>query len=139
MELKKLFPKHSKQGVTLVEIVFGVVVLGIITIGIITALATGATTIEKKAAESSAHAEAVQKMDAAIAYLSNGTFSTTDVARTDVAAFIGVPKDDFIMNASASYTNAQNDAVVPGWQLSLKYKGQTVTGYASNTKGVFDQ
>lgn len=138
INLIKLFPKKSKQGVTLVEVVFGVVVLAIIAVGIITALSTGATTIEKKAADSAAHTEAVQKMDAVISTISNGSYAgVADVAGT-VKAELGL--GDVALSATAdTYKNIDNVDVIKGWKLSLTYKGQTVTGYASNTEGVFDQ
>ena len=138
MKIAKLFPKKSKQGVTLVEVVFGVVVLSIIAIGIITALATGSSTIEKKANESAAHSEAVQKMDAVISTISNGSYAGTDVAN-GVKSVLGYGSDVSLTATAETYTNAAGETKVRGWKLSLTYKGATVTGYASNTEGVFDK
>ncbi|MBE5892169.1 MAG: hypothetical protein E7286_02175 [Lachnospiraceae bacterium] len=138
MNLAKLLPKKSKQGVTLVEVVFGVVVLSIIAVGIIAALSTGSTTIHKKAQESASHSEAVQKMDAVISVISNGSYAGTDVAAS-AKSVLGYGSDVTLTATAESYTNAAGETKVRGWKLSLTYKGETVTGYASNTEGVFDK
>ena len=136
MKIAKLFPKNSKQGMTLIEIVLGVVVLSIFTLGIITAMAVGSTAIAKKAGETTYHAEAVQKMDAVISVISNGSY-TGDVASA-AKSVLGYGNEVELTAIAETYPTDTGDKV-RGFRLSLTYKGATVTGYASNTEGVFDK
>jgi len=142
MNLTKLLPKKNKKGVTLVELIIGVVVLSIFTLGIIASLSAANAKIAKNAQEAANHSEAVQMMDTVIAALSHGGYSTpTDVVNDLFGASAGV---SLVMDSS-KYTYKVNPAeptsptLILGWDLKLTYKNVTVIGYASNTEGVFDK
>ena len=145
MKLKKLFPKN-KKGLTLVELVFGVVILSIFALGIITALTTANTTIAKKSKESSAHAEATQMLDTIISTISNGDYEgqNRETMADNLLAMYGYDDKGATLSISegGSYTvevEGTTTTKLRGWILALDYEGVTVTGYASNTKGVFDE
>lgn len=140
--------KNNKKGVTLVESVFAVVILGILTIGILSLLSAGGVKIGQISGESKAHAAAVQKMDMVISAISNGSSNyiqkdestgaiTLDTDNLKTALSFGndvgikIVKTDTAATGGTSYTR--------GWYLTLTYNGATVSGYASNTEGVFDR
>jgi len=150
MKIAKMLPRNSKKGLTLIEIVFGVVVLSIITLGIITALTTANTKIVKNKKESVAHTEATQMLDAVISAISHGGYET---AAQILDTNNGVMKELFgsgcdatltIIGGDTKYTYAKaveggNVDVIMGWLVQIEYDGITVRGYASNTKGAFDK
>ena len=161
MKLKKLLPKKSKQGVTLVEAVFAVVILAMFATGVLTLLTTGRTKIAETNRDANIRAEATQVMDGIVAAISNGGYMATTarggsevvstvpnerLKRADLifhlsldisASDLVVTKLDCYVDPGAnSSTDPDN---VRGWYLKLTYKGVTVKGYASNTQGVFDR
>lgn len=148
--MRRLLPKKSKKGITLVEAMIAVVVLGIFATGILNLLTAGSSKILNISHESAAYSEANQKMDQAVSMISNGSSNlfilTTDPSTNvttcvlnesylegqigaDVTAVV-VLHDDDLGNTS------QN---IRGWYLSLTYNGATVKAFASHTEGVFDQ
>lgn len=138
--MNRFFPKNSKRGITLVESVVAVVVLGILVTGILTLLTTGGIKIQEISGESATYAKACQKMDLVISALSNGseTYITDDTlnvtALTNCLSF----DDDVVITAEpVDYEGGAGK--VRGWYLELKYQDVTVQGFASNSKGVFDQ
>lgn len=149
MNMKALM-KNSKQGITLVESVIAVVLLGFAATGILSMLVASGTKIFQISGESSDYAEATLRMDQVVAAVSNGFESNRDVADdlySDAALEgLSIPT----LNDFLGYTDGENgysltaraekygDNIIKGWYLTLKYGTATVTGYASNTKGVFD-
>ena len=157
MKLKRLLPKKSKRGVTLVEAVIAVVVLTMFATGVLTLLTTGRTKIAETAAEANAYAEATQKLDAVIATISNGGYLNADESETvtvtnslkisDIVtelelgidpSAISVTRLDCYSAVPAGTTTTSSDNV-RGWYLTLTYNEATVKDYASNTEGVFDR
>lgn len=156
----KILPKKSKQGITLVESVIAVVVLGIFATGIMTLLTAGGVKIKKISNESSAYAEAVQMMDMAISAISNGSSNylveveeagTTvlrmdgDALKTAIETSLGTTLEIDLTKVDIDAEIAlydESEAATPsnvrGWYLTLTYHGAEVTGFASNTQGVFD-
>lgn len=138
--MNKFLPKNSKRGITLVESVVAVVVLGILVTGILTLLTTGGIKIQEISGESATYAKACQKMDLVISALSNGSDTYIDAA-TDtvkVGSLISCLSlgDDVAITANP---DNYDSGKVRGWYLELKYQDVTVQGFASNSKGVFDQ
>ena len=140
--------KNSKKGVTLVESVFAVVILGILTIGILSLLSAGGVKIGQISGESKAHAAAVQKMDMVISAISNG--SSNYIQKDESTGTVTLNPDNlktalsFGNDIGISIVKTDTDATggtsyTRGWYLTLTYNGATVSGYASNTEGVFDR
>lgn len=145
-----VFMKKSKKGVTLVESVFAVVILSILTIGIMTLLTAGGVKIEKISTEANAYSEAVQKMDLVISAISNGssdyivssTVEEVDIVSLDLDVLkttlgltdVTITADPRCYDESIPQTKAN----LRGWYLTLTLKGVTVSGFASNSEGVFD-
>ena len=152
MKLKKLLPKSGKRGVTLVEAVMAVVVLTMFATGVLTLLTTGRTKIAETNQAANAHAAATQKMDAVIATISNGgpyLAEGTDAAGNPTFALdLATLKTNLGYDASLNLTIHEIDLYddslpatkdnIRGWYLKLTHDGATVTGFASNTQGVFD-
>ncbi|MBR4865611.1 MAG: prepilin-type N-terminal cleavage/methylation domain-containing protein [Clostridia bacterium] len=149
---KKLLPKKSKRGVTLVEAVMAVVVLTMFATGVLTLLTTGRTKIAETNAAANAYAAATQKMDAVIATISNGgpyLAEGTDASGNPTFALdLGALKTalgDSSLNLTIYEIDLYDDSLpatkdnVRGWYLKLFHDGATVTGFASNTQGVFDR
>lgn len=138
--MNKFLPKKSKRGITLVESVVAVVVLGILVTGILTLLTTGGIKIQEISGESATYAKACQKMDLVISALSNGseTYITDDTL--DVNALKSCLRfgDDVDIDADSVEYEGESGKV-RGWYLKLTYQDVTVQGFASNSKGVFDQ
>lgn len=136
--MKKLFHKRSKQGVTLVESVFAVVILGILCIGIISLLTAGGVKIFEISKDAGAYAQAAQKLDLVIASISNGAYINTD--ENDIVSLDSGKMAELGVTAEpVTFEGTKNTADnVRGWYLTLTYNGATVTGFASNTEGVFD-
>lgn len=138
--MNKFLPKKSKRGITLVESVVAVVVLGILVTGILTLLTTGGIKIQEISGESATYAKACQKMDLVISALSNGsdTYITDDTLNvTALKSCLGFGDDVVITAEPVDYEGESGK--VRGWYLELKYQDVTVQGFASNSKGVFDQ
>lgn len=152
MKLKKLLPKSGKRGVTLVEAVMAVVVLTMFATGVLTLLTTGRTKIAETNRAANAHAAATQKMDAVIATISNGGFTADDGSLrwddfvVESTSYPGIKSTVGFTGVTLDYCEASlyNESAEPsisnvrGWYLKLTYDGATVTGFASNTQGVFD-
>lgn len=150
--LKKLLPRRSKQGVTLVESVIAVVVLGMFATGVLSLLTTGGAKIMEISGESAAYAEATQKLDLVISAISNGSdeaagYIVVDNATGEVRLDIqnlkrALDLDDVtIVPVTSLYDNSAGatESNVRGWYLTLTYGGETVTGFAGNNEGVFDK
>lgn len=142
--MMRFLPKKSKKGVTLVESVFAVVILGIFAVGILTLLTSGGTKIQQISHEASAYTEATQKMDIVISSVSSGAFLLDEGTALDCDAIESAfGLDAGSLDASIElYLDADaelsiND--VRGWYLKLTYNGATVSGFASNSGGVFDK
>lgn len=145
--MMKFFQKKNKKGVTLVESMIAVALLSFAATGILTMLVVSGTKIFKLGGESAAYAEVTQQMDLVIAAISNSPSAATDyIDPTTGDLKPGVLKstlglDDTDISAEISLydtTAPQVPSKVRGWYLTLKYKGATVTGFASNTEGAFD-
>lgn len=146
--MKKLLPKKSKKGITLVESVVAVVLLAMFAIGVLTLLTSGGVKIQEISKDAAAYAEATQKLDLAISAISNGSseyIDTTDESDWDLNAAdnlkstIGV--DGVVVERVFYKVGSPQDTTSPnvrGWYLELTYKGVTVKGFASNSEGVFD-
>lgn len=163
MKLKKLLPKKSKRGVTLVEAVFAVVILAIFATGVLTLLTTGRTKIAETNRAANTYAEATQVMDGIVAAISNGNYVkldgtlrldeeevTVDGTATAIPGIFDVldhlDESEITLAATPDYFEKSDGSDMDhtaentrGWYLSLSYKGITVKGYASNTQGVFDR
>ena len=145
-------PKKSKKGITLVESVIAVVVLAILATGVLTMLTVGGTHIAKNSQKSEAHSAAMQQLDLAISAISNGSSTyLTEVddglGNTLINLDVNALKTAIGLEADATITftqelhddlSAATNSNIRGWYLELTYKGATVTGFASNTRGVFD-
>jgi len=159
--MRKLFPAKSKKGVTLVEAVIAVVVLGLFATGILNLLTAGSSKVYRTFGETSAYAGATQRLDMTIAAISNGSTtyfvkgevsdgdgSMIPTCKLDVAALqseLGINDCTITARTSLYGTTAladpaaeQNLADIRGWYITLTYDGATVTGFASNSEGVFD-
>lgn len=147
--MRKLLPKKSKQGITLVESVVAVVLLAMFAIGVLTLLTSGGVKIQEISKDAAAYAEATQKLDLAISAISNGSSDTGYISKTEASGVttytLKVDKltstlnlgSDVTLDATAeAYPSDPNS--VRGWYLELTYKGVTVKGFASNSEGVFD-
>lgn len=146
--LKKLLPRRSKQGVTLVESVIAVVVLGMFATGVLSLLTTGGAKIMEISGESANYAEATQELDLVISAISN---SSTDYIETDVNGLVSLnigkletalDLDGEVSIVEMSLYDSSADATetnVRGWYLKLEYGDETVTGFAGNNEGVFDK
>lgn len=152
--LKKLLPRRSKQGVTLVESVIAVVVLGMFATGVLSLLTTGGAKILEISGESANYAEATQELDLVISAISNGAIVVVeneengtlslnaaglsalgyDVTPVDIG--FTARHDGMKLTATAS---RHSDGSIRGWYLTLTYGDETVTGFAGNNKGVFDK
>lgn len=141
--MRKLLPKKSKKGITLVESVVAVVLLAMFAIGVLTLLTSGGVKIQEISKDAAAYAEATQKLDWAISAISNGAYinkdDTTDTVLLDVdglkTKLSAEVKGDISLYADDAGSKPDN---VRGWYLTLTYKGVTVKGFASNSEGVFD-
>lgn len=159
--MRKLFPSKSKKGVTLVEAVFAVVVLGLFATGLLNLLTAGSVKIHKSIDESSAHAQATQHLDLVIAAISNGSSTFIEKGeRTDAdgskiptctlnpdtlkselgLSGVTLQVKTALYDADTLYdvSAVQDLADIRGWYIKLTYMGKTVTGFASNSEGVFD-
>ena len=155
--MMNLFPKKSKKGVTLVESVFAVVILAIFAVGILTLLTSGGAKIQKISHEASAYTEATQKLDMVISAVSNGSseYIVVDEAASTVYLDVANLKTTLGFDSSVKITDMDNQegqliptlyetgepatvSNVRGWYLKLTYNGATVSGFASNSGGVFD-
>lgn len=146
--MRKLLPKKSKKGITLVESVVAVVLLAMFAIGVLTLLTSGGVKIQEISKDAAAYAEATQKLDLAISAISNGSseyIDTTDESDWDLNAAdnlkstIGV--DDVVFERVFYKVGSPQDKTasnVRGWYLELTFNGVTVKGFASNSEGVFD-
>ena len=147
--MMKFLPKKSKKGVTLVESVLAVVILAMFATGILTLLTAGGTKILQIGDEAAVYAEASQKMDLVVSAVSNGSESyivenaSTGVLSLDVNNLMSALNlSDVQITAEASLYDSAVAAIksnVRGWYLELTFGDATVTGFASNTQGVFDK
>ena len=151
--MRKLLPKKSKKGITLVESVVAVVLLAMFAIGVLTLLTSGGVKIQEISKDAAAYAEATQKLDLAISAISNGSSDTGYISKTDVSGVttcsldvsnlksaLGLGDDVQISPTVSRYDESEGETPenVRGWYLELTYKGVTVKGFASNSEGVFD-
>lgn len=151
----RILPVKSKKGITLVETVLAVVVLGIFATGILTLLTAGSSKIAQTSREAAAHAEATRQMDLILSAISNGgsyLVVGTDPSLEEGQQSLTLDPDamkttlgldagtTIAITSTALYDASQGEIVsnVRGWYLELTYQGETVTGFASNTQGVFD-
>ena len=144
--MKKLLPKKSKKGITLVESVVAVVLLAMFAIGVLTLLTSGGVKIQEISKDAAAYAEATQKLDLAISAISNGAYIEKDA--TDLVSLkdealrtkLGLDASDTLSGRAELYklSDPATSTNVRGWYLELTYKGVTVKGFASNSEGVFD-
>lgn len=149
--MRKLLPKKSKKGITLVESVVAVVLLAMFAIGVLTLLTSGGVKIQEISKDAAAYAEATQKLDLAISAISNGSSDSGYIKKTEASgvttyslvvdgdtglkSVLGL--DDVTIIASPEpYPGVSGS--VRGWYLELTYNGVTVKGFASNSEGVFD-
>ena len=133
----------NKKGVTLVELVLGVVILSLFAIGVLASLSAASTKIAQSSKDAATHSEATQMMDAVISIVSNGDYSPENLGAgvTAESAVLGVLDDIYSLDGVDLFNmepKTYADGALRGWKITLKYKGTTVTGYSSNTKGVFD-
>ena len=150
--------KKSKKGITLVESVLAVVILGIFATGLLSLLTTGGTKIQQISHEASAYTEATQKLDMFISAISNGSDEYIFVDEETPTVYLDVTKlKDKLDLGSAKIMNiggVEVNQIVPdlypgcteytvsnvrGWYLKLSYNGVIVSGFASNSGGVFDK
>lgn len=149
--MMKLFPKKSKKGITLVESVIAVVVLGIFAVGVLSLLTSGGVKILQISNESAAYSEATQRLDMVISAVSNGStnyiiktdtgsVTTCDLSISGLKTVLGFNDETDITAVISLYDTSEDPTVtnVRGWYLTLTYQGATVTGFASNSEGVFD-
>lgn len=153
--MRKLLPKKSKKGITLVESVVAVVLLAMFAIGVLTLLTSGGVKIQEISKDAAAYAEATQKLDLAISAISNGSSEYIDTSDESdwnlkpvdnptkpddcLKSIIGV--DEVVVDRVFYKVGSSQDKTasnVRGWYLELTYKGVTVKGFASNSEGVFD-
>ena len=140
----RFLPKNNKKGVTLVESVFAVVILGIFAVGILTLLTSGGTKIKQISHEASAYTEATQKMDIVISSISSGAFLLNESTALDCETIedtFGLKRNSLVASIDL-YPDADAELSVNdirGWYLKLTHKGVTVSGFASNSGGVFDK
>ena len=141
MKFTNLLPKNNKKGVTLVELVMAVVVLSIFAIGIITGLTAASTKIAQNSREAAIHSEAVQKLDAVISVVSNGSYAASADLAGEVKGVLGYGNEVTLSMTPDpnTYVDANGVTKTRGWKISLTYGGVTVKGYTSNTEGVFDK
>lgn len=148
----RFLPVKSKKGITLVESVIAVVVLAMLATGVLTMLTAGGTKIAQISQESSSHAVATQQLDLAISAISNGSsaylVTREEAGSTLVDLDVNALKTTIGLDGEVAIVatvdlhddlSAATNANVRGWYLELTYRGATVNGFASNTRGVFDQ
>ena len=140
------FMQKSKKGITLVESVFAVVILGILTIGILSLLTAGGVKIHQISNESSAYAEAAQKLDLLIAAVSNGYGDVDETTKMLILPTYAnedeepaIAKELKKATITIDEVSIHKDGTLRGWYLTLKYNGASISGFVSNTEGVFDQ
>ena len=144
--MRKLLPKKSKKGITLVESVVAVVLLAMFAIGVLTLLTSGGVKIQEISKDAAAYAEATQKLDLAISAISNGAYIDKDSATDfvslkdgDLKTYLGLDASDALTGTHELYQSGDPTSTnVRGWYLELTYNGVTVKGFASNSEGVFD-
>ena len=142
--MMKLFQKKSKQGITLVESVLAVLLLGFAASGILTLLLSGGTRILKIGNQSSDYSEATRQLDLVISAVSNGYGVDSETGLLDVDALKDSFGDDFddteITSTVSLYDagEAPTTANIRGWYLELEYGVAVVSGFAADSKGVFD-
>ena len=148
--MRKLLPKKSKKGITLVESVVAVVLLAMFAIGVLTLLTSGGVKIQEISKDAAAYAEATQKLDLAISAISNGSseyIDTTDESDWDLNAadnlkstigVDGVVVERVLYKTVEGISQDTTASNVRGWYLELTFNGVTVKGFASNSEGVFD-
>lgn len=148
--MRKLLPKKSKKGITLVESVVAVVLLAMFAIGVLTLLTSGGVKIQEISKDAAAYAEATQKLDLAISAISNGSseyinksnesnwdLNTVDSLKSTIGVD-GVVVERVLYKTVEGISQDTTASNVRGWYLELTYKGVTVKGFASNSEGVFD-
>ena len=154
----KLMQKKNKKGITLVESVIAVVLLGFAATGILTMLIAGGTKIFQIGDDSSAYAEATQRLDRAISAISNSRELADDdnIPLSEKEYGLALSSLNSLLDYDASEGNADEysltatpalydesegvkDSNIRGWYLTLTYQGVTVKGFASNSKGDFDR
>lgn len=131
--LKKLLPRRSKQGVTLVESVIAVVVLGMFATGVLSLLTTGGAKILEISGESAAYAAATQELDLIIAAISNGavyveedeTDGSLSLNTAGLASALGCNDTDIGYTASSA-----DSFTIDGWTISAEYDGMKLTAKA---------
>lgn len=150
--MRKLLPKKSKQGITLVESVVAVVLLAMFAIGVLTLLTSGGVKIQEISKDAAAYAEATQKLDLAISAISNGSTGTTpyivvdattgkcDLDDSQLISTLRLGTDVTLVGEKVCYDPSLPETAdnVRGWYLELTFNGVTVKGFASNSEGVFD-
>lgn len=141
--MRKLLPKKSKKGITLVESVVAVVLLAMFAIGVLTLLTSGGVKIQEISKDAAAYAEATQKLDLAISAISNGAYIDKNETKNTVTLKVVDLKTKLSAEVEGEISLYDGDAGpkpdnVRGWYLELTYNGVTVKGFASNSEGVFD-
>ena len=142
----RIFKVKSKKGITLVESVFAVVILAILTTGVLSLLTAGGVQIEKISQEANAHSQASQKMDLVIAAISNGYGQVTQVGEGQYTLDLTAQDEgeespeaiDLAGVTVVATADLHADNSLRGWYLEVTYMGVTLTGFASDTEGVFD-
>ena len=148
----KLLQKKSKKGITLVESVIAVALLGFAATGILTMLVASGTKIFQIDNESSSYAEATKRLDMVISAISNTApqqGSSSDYYEDDgtldpaaLNAALGFTEENELIYkfvaAPAEFPDDSPSYSIRGWYINITYKSATVTGFASNSRGVFD-
>ena len=151
-------PRNNKRGITLVEVMVGVLVLSLFALGILSLLIYNNQAVSDSAIKKADNSAAIQKLDTIIAAVSYGDDSgfviydgegkekkATGLDDQKLAQLIGVAREDLNISADR-YDNANPSSLIRGWYITLYYKvtrGEetvetVVKGYAANTKGAFD-
>ena len=144
--MRNIYKLKSKKGITLVESVFAAVILAALTIGIIPLLTAGGVKISEISKEANAHSQASQKLDLVIAAISNGY---GEVVVDDAGAYSldlsasdeegeTAPAIDLEGVTVVATPELFPDGSLRGWYIELTSKGVTLSGFASDTEGVFD-
>lgn len=148
----RILPAKSKKGVTLVESVIAVVVLAIFAIGLIAAMSASGAKIMQLSRKNKDYAKATQQMDTVIAAVSNGLNEGLPLDNNSAGAdgYTAVSNHSSwglsssvelkarIVLTSGTAVNAEKTNI-RGWYLKLTCGKATVTGFVSNTQGVFDR
>lgn len=147
----KLLQKKSKRGITLVESVIAVVLLGFAATGILAMLIASGTKIFQIGGKSADYAEATKRLDMVISTISNTSpqkgssldfyeddGSLDKVALNTALGFTEGPTTYKLEETPADYKDTSPGYAIRGWYITITYKSASVTGFASNSRGAFD-